>query len=214
MRVAVEILAVAGGAVGLELKHGEHVHVVDPVAGLGREAVEVGGGEGCAGVVDAGLGGPLAVGDGEAHLEVFGIGAGQVVGDDGELERNGAEHGGVDVVAGGKAGGFGAAGEQRGEAGYEFVAEGVVVGELGEGEGAVPGADLGIVDGVFALERHGGEFFGESFADLLRGVALGPGGEIAGGWWGGLRCGSWRLGESGVGEQRRGEEEGGEAQRH
>jgi hypothetical protein len=38
VRVAVEVLAVAGGAVGLELQHGEHVHVVDPEAGLGGEA--------------------------------------------------------------------------------------------------------------------------------------------------------------------------------
>ena len=38
-RVAIKIFAVAGGAVGLKLQDGKHVHVVDPVAGLGGEAV-------------------------------------------------------------------------------------------------------------------------------------------------------------------------------
>ncbi len=42
--------------------------------------------------------------------------------------------------------GIGAAGEDGSEAGDELVAEGIVVGEFGEGEGAVPGADIGVGD--------------------------------------------------------------------
>ena len=37
--VAIEILFVAGGAIGLELKDREHIHVIDPEAGLIGETV-------------------------------------------------------------------------------------------------------------------------------------------------------------------------------
>jgi len=72
-----------------------------------------------------------------------------------------------------------ASGEDGGEAGDELGKKRVVVGEFGEGEGAVPGADVGVGDA--AAEGRGGEFVGEVLADLLRGCALGPDGEVAGG---------------------------------
>ena len=37
--VAVEIRAISGGAISLELQHGEHVHVVDPEARFSGEPV-------------------------------------------------------------------------------------------------------------------------------------------------------------------------------
>ena len=94
-RVAVEIDAVAGGAVGLQLQHGEHVHVVDPEAGFAGEAVGLR-------VL------PLAVGPVFAFGQVFGI-----FGLDGDLEGHDAEDGVVDVMANGSACGLGAAGHQR-----------------------------------------------------------------------------------------------------
>ena len=49
----------------------------------------------------------------------------------------------------------------------ELGAQGVVVGELGKGEGAVPGSGLRVVDGCAVLVGAGDEVLGEMLADLL-----------------------------------------------
>ena len=141
--VAVEILLVAGGAIGLELQHGEHVHVVDPVARLGGEAVGLR-------VL------PLAVGPPLAFLEKL-----LVLGLTGDLERHDAEDGVVHVAADGTALGLGAAGHQRLKLLDQLIAQSGVVRQLGELQRAVPGADLGVVDGLGVLVRAGDEVFGQ-----------------------------------------------------
>ena len=181
--VAVEVLLVSGGAIGLELQHGEHVHVVDPEAGLGGKAVGLG-------IL------PLAVGPADTFLEKLGV-----FGLDGDLEGNDAEDGVVDVVAEGDAGLIVAAGHHRLEAGDEALAEVVVVGELGVGERAIPGTDLGVVERRGVLVGAGDEVLGEAFADLLGGGSGGPVVEV-----GGLAAG---LGKGG-GRKEGGGEEGGE----
>ena len=109
-RVAVQILLVAGRAVRLQLQHGQHVHVVDPVARLVGEAVG-------RGIV------PLLIGEGLAEgkeLRIFGL--------DGDLERHDAKDLVVDVMAPGDARLLGAAGHQRLELLNQLLPQRVVVG--------------------------------------------------------------------------------------
>jgi fructose-specific component phosphotransferase system IIB-like protein len=176
--VAVEVLAVAGGAVGFELQHGEHVHVVHPEAGLGREALQIVERHDRFGVSDVGLRRcPLAVCPGEAELQVLRIVGRERFGLDGDLERHDAEDGVVDVVPLRRA--ARAARQHWVEEGDQAVAQRVVMGEGSEGHRAVEGADIRIAGEPRAL-RAGDEVLGERLADLGGRDATRPGGEVAG----------------------------------
>ena len=77
---AVEIDAVAGGAVGLKLQQGEHVHIVDPEARFGGEPVGLR-------VLPLAIRPPFAIGQ---ILWILGL--------DGDLQRNDAEDGVVHMA--------------------------------------------------------------------------------------------------------------------
>ena len=152
LRVAVEILLVAGGAIGLELQHGEHVHVVDPVARLGGEAVGLR-------VL------PLAVGEGSCRRrDTSGLWSGW---------RSPAARRRRSSRRRGGAVGMRSASAPPGISGSNLLisscAQSVVVRELGKAQRAVPGADLGVVNGLGVLVRTGDEVLGELLAHLLRG---------------------------------------------
>ena len=79
---------------------------------------------------------------------------------------------------GGNERGLGAAGHERNESLDQLRAQNIVVSQLREGERAVPGADLGVMDGGAVLVRTGDEVLGETLADLLRRTTGGPVGKV------------------------------------
>ena len=83
----------------------------------------------------------------------------------------------VDVAAFGDAGGVGAAGHQGLEALDQALAEGVVVGELGEGERGLPGVGLGVMQRLGVLVGAGDEMIRDKRADLPGVGSGGPVGE-------------------------------------
>ena len=83
-------------------------------------------------------------------------------------------------------------GEQRIKALDQFRSEVLVAGKLGESQRAIPGADLGINNVLGVLMRAGDKMLRYTLADLLRGSAGGPIGEVVG------------LGGGGEGEERDG----------
>src|ERR1039458_1650442 len=146
--VAIEIFVVAGGAVGLELQDGQHIHVVDPIAGLGGEAVGLR-------VL------PLAVGPRLTIREIL-----WVLGLHAYFERDDAEDGVVHMMADGDAGGLGSSGHERGKLVDQALAKRVVVGELSNREGAVPAGAFAVEAGAVALMRGGGDGLGATLAKL------------------------------------------------
>jgi hypothetical protein len=182
VRIAVKIFAVAGGAVRLQLQHGEHIHVVDPEAGLGRETVlhqrvvhilrQLGRGVGSQRP-------PLTVGPPLADFEILRVIDGQALGLDGDLQWNDTEDGIIDVMTLRRKAGLGTARHQRRKLRNQRIAQRVVMGELREGQRAIPGAHLGIADNDHPSGRSGGignglpqrirdEVLGERLADHVR----------------------------------------------
>jgi len=179
---AVEVFGVLGRAISLRLEDVDHVHVVDPVAGLRTQALRH---ERLSVAVLSGLffpiGGevwigksPLAVGFPLAEGEVTCIFILDI-----DLKRHRAEDGEVDVDRVGNEIGLGG-GEERVEAFNETIEEVGVVGQLGEGERTVPSADFGIDNeprvfwttevAMFAYDK----VFCDELADLLRRGVFGP----------------------------------------
>src|SRR6185503_2211600 len=147
-RGAIEIFLVSGCAVCLELKDREHVHVVDPKASFGGEAVGLR-------IL------PLAIGELFAVGEVFGI-----LVEDEDFEGHSAEDLVIDVASLADQVGFSAAGQQRVEAIYQFVLQLLVGCEVREGQGSVPGANLAIEDGM-PLVRSGNEMLSDTLPNFL-----------------------------------------------
>ena len=147
---AIEVPGLAGRAVGLDLDRGDHVHVVDPVAGLGGDAVR-------------GRGLPLLVREAAAQLE-----EGRLLRLEVDLERHRPEHAIVDVGVRGDV--LRALGRQeRVELAYQPVPQVGVADELRERQGAVPGTDLGVDDETRGpLERAHHEVQGDALPDLAR----------------------------------------------
>jgi len=64
------------------------------------------------------------------------------------------------------------------EALHELRLPGGVLGQLRKAQCPIPGADLGVVDGLGVLVGAGDEVVGQLFADLLRAGSRGPVGEV------------------------------------
>ncbi len=192
---AVEVHGIAGRAEGLGLQQRDHVHVVDPIPGFGGDAV----GRGCR---------PLRVGEPPSERKVFGFPR-----HPGEFERDGAEDAVVDVFALGEMPCV--VGEEQGielldQAGLQVA----VAGQLRDGQRAVPGANLRIMDRpllvlivrvgvlIFELSRH--EIDGDPPAHVLRRRSGRPVGEGPG-----IGARARRRGK----EQECGREQGAEGQR-
>ena len=153
---AIEVLFIACCSVGLELQDGQHVHVVDPVAGFVREPVGLR-------IL------PLTVGKGKPVVKIL-----FVFGLDIDFERHDAEDGIVDVIARGDQSSFRPAGQQKIEALDEAIAEIGVVSQRRISEGSVPRTDLVVDDGVVGRVRRDDEVLTERFANLLRSAPRRP----------------------------------------
>ena len=156
VRVPVEIHLVAGGAIRFQLQNRQHIHVVDPVARLVRQAVGL--------RID-----PLPVGKRLPVVEIL-----LVLGFHPDLQRNNAEDGVIHVVALGNLVGLGAARHQRIEFFDQPVAQVVVARQLSEGQRSVPSTDLTVKNGPLALVRAGDEVLGQPLAHLLRRIPRRP----------------------------------------
>ena len=82
------------------------------------------------------------------------------------------------MMALGNPGLLGTAGHQRFKLLDQPVAQVVVVGELREGQRAVPGSNFAVEDGAVALVGCGDEVLGNTLANFLRRCSCGPVAEV------------------------------------
>ena len=97
------------------------------------------------------------------ELEVF-----RILGLHGDFERHRVEHRKVHLALGGHQPGLVLRRQEPVETADQAPAHIFIAAQLGEGKGAVPGAGLGLNDGVVAQVRAGGEALGHAFAYLYR----------------------------------------------
>ncbi len=147
-RITIEILPVPGCAVRLQLQDREHIHVVDPEAGLVRQAVGLR-------II------PLLVGPLLTIREIF-----LLVRLKANLQRNGAEDVVIDVMPRRDVRFFSATGHDGIKLLDQLLGQIGVVRELSKRQRAVPRADFGVVNRRCVLVRAGHEVIGKALSQL------------------------------------------------